>query len=298
MLCYTRVVCRVVLVLLATLLIASSALSASSSNTAQLIQDLASRDASVRLSAQSKLVQMKGSAVVPLIAALKDKSPTIRGSAAELLGKIKDPRATEPLIGALRDPGYWVRVPAVRAIEAMGKAGADRLMKALKDKDARVRESATMGLEEMRCRPAIELIIPLLKDASPSVRQGAATALGNFRDPRAVTPLIAAIKDKDANVGSSVIGALAGIGDPKAIKPLISVLGDNKYYGVEQALQMFGTAAGPPLMEALKSKYPKIRGHSARTLGMICYEPAVEALLASLKDEDHTVRALAASAFW
>ncbi len=42
-------------------------------------------------------------AVEPLIAALKDKDSSVRNNAAEALGEIKDARAVEPLIAATAD---------------------------------------------------------------------------------------------------------------------------------------------------------------------------------------------------
>lgn len=47
-------------------------------------------------------------AVNPLIAALKDKQWDVRLTAAEALGKLKDTRAVEPLITALKDPHFLV----------------------------------------------------------------------------------------------------------------------------------------------------------------------------------------------
>lgn len=63
---------------------------------------------SVQKKASDALFQIGAPAVEPLIAALKDANPDVRGNAAYALGLIKDPRAVEPRIGA----------PPVRALIA------------------------------------------------------------------------------------------------------------------------------------------------------------------------------------
>jgi HEAT repeat protein len=61
--------------------------------------------------------------VEPLIGALKDQDATVRGNAAEALGRIKDPRAVEALAAALTDKSKNVRKKAARALTLI--AGED-----------------------------------------------------------------------------------------------------------------------------------------------------------------------------
>lgn len=56
-------------------------------------------------------------AVEPLIAALKDRDAEVREGAAEALGKIGDRRAVEALTEALNDPRHDVRKKAERSLE-------------------------------------------------------------------------------------------------------------------------------------------------------------------------------------
>lgn len=61
-------------------------------------------------------------AVEPLIAALKNEDPNIRGIAARILGEIKNPLAVEPLIAALKDKHRYVRRNAAEApVQITGK---------------------------------------------------------------------------------------------------------------------------------------------------------------------------------
>jgi HEAT repeat protein len=51
-----------------------------------------------------------------LISALKDRDSPARGDAAWALGKIRDPRAVEPLIAALKDENPSIQEDAEKAL--------------------------------------------------------------------------------------------------------------------------------------------------------------------------------------
>ncbi|HOL55553.1 MAG TPA: HEAT repeat domain-containing protein, partial [bacterium] len=61
--------------------------------------------------------------------ALNDKEWTVRSSAAEALGKIKDTRAIDPLIKVLADKDIAVRLSV---IEALGEIGDKKAIEPLK----------------------------------------------------------------------------------------------------------------------------------------------------------------------
>lgn len=60
-------------------------------------------DSSIQVSAAFALAAIGAPAVVSLIAALNDEDPDVREGAARALGKIKDSRAVEPLVTALKN---------------------------------------------------------------------------------------------------------------------------------------------------------------------------------------------------
>ncbi len=157
-----------------------------------------------------------------------DNSET-RIQAAQKLGEIKDSRAVEPLIAALKD-----RRVQEAAIVALGKIG-----------DAR----------------ALEPLIAALKDIYSDVRWWAAYALGKIGDARAVESLIAALKDSDSDVGAAE--ALGKIGDTRAVEPLMSVLEDGNgewrsraRVDAARALGEIGDArAVGPLIQSVSDKW-------------------------------------------
>jgi HEAT repeat protein len=70
----------------------------------------------------------------PLIVALNDPNPKIRGTVADLLGRIKDPRASKPLTDALfKDPDEDVRLSVVKALIRRGEPGSEKVLIAALD---------------------------------------------------------------------------------------------------------------------------------------------------------------------
>jgi HEAT repeat protein len=143
------------------------------------------------------LVNIGGTAVVPLIDSLKDEDAGIRVQAALFLGKVKDERRIEPLLSALtNDESIDVRKAAARAL---------------------------IGVSDQRIlRP---LIKSMQSEENPDVRRCAAIALGTAKDPEATTVLIeAALNDKDKKVQQASKSALLQIKDPRAVEVYIDLL--------------------------------------------------------------------------
>jgi len=120
-------------------------------------------------------------AIDPLIEALRDESPLVRSAAAEELGKFKDKRAVNPLIELLRNEYYnassqpYVKSEAAKALgELKDSRAVGPLISALKD---------NLYLDNNGCRYF--------------VKGYAADALGNLGDIRAIEPLAEALKDED-----------------------------------------------------------------------------------------------------
>jgi HEAT repeat protein len=231
-------------------------------------------------------------AVEQLIAALKDEEIGVREAAAKALGEISDPRAVEPLIAALRDKE--VREAAAKALDKLGwqpdksEAGATYwIVKRQWDRCVEI------GI------PAVEPLIKVLKDDRDVA---AAKALGEISDVRAVEPLIAFAKNLPTRnkvvtaYEATAYEALGRIRDSRAMEPLIAAL-----YGRDRdvreaatiALERIGTAAVEPLIK-------KLRGLYGREVATIELErigtAAVEPLIAALMDEGSDVRQAAALA--
>ena len=91
-----------------------------------------------------------------LIRALRDRDPSIRERAAEILGIIADVRAVDPLIAALRDKDELVRLKAVNALGDIGHPRSkEPLMAAMADTDPSVRDKAADALRKLTGRAGV-----------------------------------------------------------------------------------------------------------------------------------------------
>ena len=112
----------------------------------------------------------------------------------------------------------------------LGPSAVPRLIRALRDRDRRVRCTAALTLQLLEDTRAVEPLIAALKDEDAPVRWWAAEALGKLGDARGVEPLIAALKDEGDYVRLTAARALAELGDARAVEPLKEVLGDENEY--------------------------------------------------------------------
>lgn len=95
--------------------------------------------------------------------------------ASTALREIKDPRAVEPLIRALKDKDNDIRETVVYALGEIKDARAvEPLTHALKDEDSRVRSSAAVALGKIKDARAVELLIAASQDTDKEAREDAA----------------------------------------------------------------------------------------------------------------------------
>jgi len=254
------------------------------------------KDAKVRGGAAEALGELKDArAVEPLIGALKDRYTDVRKAAAEALGKIGAP-AVELLIAALKDK-RMDRYVHEAAAEALGKSGDARaiepLIAALKDEDTDVRRYATKSLGEIGI-PAVELLIAALKDEDRVVRRGAVKTLGELKDARAVEPLIAVLKDKNKYVREAAAEALGNLMDARAVEPLIGALKDKDADVCRKAAETLDKIGWKPGQNEAGAAYwiGKRDWEECIRIGVLAIEP----LIAVLKDRDWCVRKAATEA--
>jgi HEAT repeat protein len=131
----------------------------------ELIQLLAEKDYLLRFTAAFALVRIGPASIDPLVAVLFAPPMRRRPEAAEVLGRIRDPRALEPLQAACGD-----RWPSMR-------------------------RAAATALGYLSDPRATATLLALLDDANPLVRGSAIEALGKFAGREAIPALTAATTD-------------------------------------------------------------------------------------------------------
>ena len=163
----------------------------------------------------------------------EDGNLRVREAAAEALGKIGDARAVKPLIKALRDVAFDVRLNAAFALGRIGEPAIESLIEVLEDGNGLDREAAVEALKAMNTLSntgdarVVQPLIKLLEDKNRAARQGAAKVLGMIGDVRAVEPLGKVLSHDDT--GYYAAEALAEIGEP-AISLLIKELKRGRSY--------------------------------------------------------------------
>jgi HEAT repeat protein len=161
-----------------------------------LIKALDSHDnAGARNSAIEALVQIGEASVDALLGIITNPDPDVRKFAIDILGDIKDTRATPALIERLHDGDENVRVASA---EALGK---------LRDPSA-----------------VDALLVCLTKYDQGWLDYAAAEALGKIGDERALAPLLAALGR--SSLREPVLEALGSIGNASALGPLLASLAD------------------------------------------------------------------------
>ncbi|HPM42719.1 MAG TPA: HEAT repeat domain-containing protein, partial [Candidatus Omnitrophota bacterium] len=194
------------------------------------------------------LVNVGQIAVESLIKSLSD------GNVAEVLGRIGDPRAVEPMIAFLinnykNDSSFRsliedaISKQIVDAISNMGQCAIEPLINTLSNEDSFVRSRAAAALGNIKDPRAVEPLIKLLSDPIYAVRASAAIALGKIGDSRAIDALLKVLEDPSGEVREKVTDALGNIKDPRAIEPLKRCLNDSDHNvrcHAAKALEEFG----------------------------------------------------------
>lgn len=249
-----------------------------------LIETLGNRaDQPVRVEVAAALGRIKDPrALEPLSRVLADaqEERAMRSAAITGLARLRTPAATAPLLAALNDSDETIRKDAVQALsEVPDPAAVPGIIAALKDNSIRVKLEAMHTLRIRQEKKAADTLLALLKDANetPWVRTQASALIGELRDTRVVEPLIMLLATRD-DVARNAAGRQ------------ISVL--LEYYGRPE-YQLTDPAAEDVLIAALKDNNTEIMESAAIALGFSKSDKAVVALLDALKDERARKKAIA-----
>ncbi|NWJ46053.1 MAG: HEAT repeat domain-containing protein [Chloroflexi bacterium] len=156
---------------------------------------------------------------------LKDEDSSMRYWAAWTLGKIKNPRAIEPLIYTLSDENFEVIEAAADALAGFGELSVLPLINALKINNIGIYSWSARALGRIKDPRAVPPLIAALRDEEDSnVRYRITWALGEIGDRRAVEHLILALNDEDSEVCFAAAGALVKIGDSRALPELQQII--------------------------------------------------------------------------
>ncbi|MFH0947178.1 MAG: HEAT repeat domain-containing protein [Planctomycetota bacterium] len=158
------------------------------------------------------------------------------------------PPALPAIAARLTDPGFYVRLHLLEALEGMGpllrhRAGEvrDQLQPLLRDKDPALRTQAVRTLGRIGEPALYEVLTPLLSDEDMSVRIATISALGwcgNMKASSALEPIARAPEASDER--ASAREALIRLGQEKYLEQLLGDLLDPALEVQAPALQALG----------------------------------------------------------
>lgn len=172
------------------------------------------------------------------------KESAVRAEAAYALGKIKDPRAVEPLILVIKDDKYYKHYyEAIEAaIRALGEIGDPRAIEPLLSVIAEGKSSSAPAALKKFGAQAVKSLIAAFKavvkeDGGDDLRrsEGRRRSKGQrfleiiqgIEDLDAVEPLIEALNDEHWEIRETAVRTLGKLKATRAVEPLINALGDN-----------------------------------------------------------------------
>ena len=261
-----------------------------------LIGEVKGADTRFRIIASDILADIGAASVPPLIEGMRDESSEIQDAAGAILAKIGSP-AVLSLIAGLKE----VESPmAMRCASALGNIRDERavepLLEAMKSGHSTLRSESAEALIKIGAPSTASLIREAFETESAS-GDLALEMLALIGSP-AVDPLIKAAKKKGGDSIKKASTVLTQIGFP-AVFPVMDLLSDGDLVMQEEAVRIL-TEIGPPsvlpLMELLEKEDPKRAWRAAGILGAIGDRRAVPGLIAATKGGDPVVRYLGVEA--
>ncbi|MDM8564960.1 HEAT repeat domain-containing protein, partial [Candidatus Halobeggiatoa sp. HSG11] len=153
-----------------------------------------------------------------LIPYLENKSPSIRISTINELGKLGSTEVIDKIIPYLEDENYEVRISTIKALAQLdSKEAIDKIIPFLEDENPNVRAHTINALAQLDAKEAIDKIIPFLEDENPNVRAHTINALVQLGDKEVIDKIIPFLEDTHPTVRSSTINALVQLGDKEVI---------------------------------------------------------------------------------
>ncbi|MEZ5940345.1 MAG: HEAT repeat domain-containing protein [Planctomycetaceae bacterium] len=184
-------------------------------------------------------------ATLPLLNLLVSDDVQLKVQIARSLGDLGQKAAREPLERLLsHEPSEPVRIAAARSLGELGDPEArSALALTLRDTSS-VQVVAIQALAKLkgRKRDIVEAIRELLQSPNPAVRREVLTAYGRAEDPGLVSEVIPLLADKDADVRTVALQTIRQLGDTRPNSELLKLAGSQ-----QQGALTTGKAAGVSL---------------------------------------------------
>ena len=162
---------------------------------------------------------------------LQHPSFVVRKAAIAALGKYKDRRSVDALIGLLQDESEYksIRAEAAAAVGALlDERASDPLLSALDDRNAEVRAKAAAALGAIKNAKAVGKLGSLVQDTleDTTVRAASVAALGAIGDKTAEPQLLYTLRTETGATYTNAISALGNLKSTEVVPELIAILED------------------------------------------------------------------------
>jgi HEAT repeat protein len=246
---------------------------------------------------------------------VKRASPRLTAAIIESLGKLKDPRALDPLLGVwdflssaklqmgaeLPPNLQLMRAQVVEAVGEIGTQGAAPLLElAISDADPLVQQKAAVGLGAIGDKNSVEALVALLERGG-NLAQAAFESLGKLNDSRARSALERYLKAEESQTQAQAAYALA-IGDRTYATTLAHLMRDERTDPMSRILAAYylarlGDRAGVEYLSLRASKgKPSEQARAIEALGKCGHKNAAAVAADLLDSPDANTRMLAARA--
>ncbi|MCS7079916.1 MAG: HEAT repeat domain-containing protein [Chloracidobacterium sp.] len=184
----------------------------------ELLRNLEHKRPTRRVRAASELAECSGSeakeAVDALLKRLSDPEPEVRAVVVDSLGKLDDPRASEPLRERLHDDSAEVRGLTVSALVSLKDfAALPEIIRLLDDEDWTIRAWTASEMVRLGREEALETLLAARNREVWRAHLRLCDAASRVVDERAVSPLLVDMrKAKEPGVRVEAMLALASFG--------------------------------------------------------------------------------------
>ncbi len=234
------------------------------------LRDLTSRNHWKRARAAEMLGKVRVNySVEPMIQALEDPVFDVRMRAARALGSLGGKRARSALVAALADETRWSVIRIADLLSDMGPDVVHELCEGFPNM-SRASRLATLDLiSHLGDASATGFLIECLDDLDRDVRARAAAAIGRIGDRRGLAALRIALQDNEWPVRAMCAKALGQLRDTASIRGLCASLRDGEWWvraNAGEALYALGAPGVDALVAMLDDQDPFARDQALATL--------------------------------
>jgi HEAT repeat protein len=258
-------------------------------------------DKDVRLEAVYTLGVIAGASGAPLsdahagrlIKALDHYDSRVRAGAAQVIGRLRIPSATDGLLKAVNDSSAAVRYASIRAL---GEIGDEKLVQTITEQlnyyeRGEGAYASLTALGRIAHPSSVSVFQSFLKDKDPRLRRAAVEGLAHVGDAKTVEDFVFAVNQDEAEmVRAAMAFALHRKGFANYLGRLIDFMDrEQSAEQVQGYLLALGPSVVPHLVPRLREPDEGVREHLAEVLGALGNQSTVSVLTPLKNDSNRDV---------